>query len=130
MRVVIYVRDNTLENDEDSIEEQLRECRMYAERYDLEVVDTYIERGQGCIDYGQKDELEALLEDSESKAFDIVIVAETACLTQCFFELYYCFKRLWKNHIKIVCARDFIREIIYPCQECYRDFFESELLFE
>lgn len=129
MRAVIYVRDNTCENEEDSIDAQLSECRMYAEQYDLDVVDTYIDHGQGCIDYGYRDVLEELLSDSENRSFDVVIIAETACLSLCFFELCYCFKKLRENHIRIVCARDFVRGIIFPCQECYREFFERNLPF-
>lgn len=129
MRAVIYVRDNHFENEEDTLDEQLRECRKYAIEHNLEVVDIYKERGQGCIDWGRKEELENLLADAEAGVFDVVIVAETSCLSLCFFELYYCFKRFWKHHIDVVTARQFLKGLIYPCQECYKDYFDRELPF-
>ena len=76
MRAVIYVRDNRTENEEDSLESQLEECLKYATEHRLEVVEVYKDRGPGCIDWGHRDELEALLDDAEKNAFDIVIVAD------------------------------------------------------
>ena len=129
MRAVIYVRDNRTENEEDSLESQLEECLKYATEHRLEVVEVYKDRGAGCIDWGHRDELEALLDDAEKKAFDIVIVAEVACISLCFFELYYCFKKFWKNNIKVQTTRQFVKGLLYPEQECYRDYFNRELPF-
>ena len=129
MRAVIYVRDNRLENEEDSIESQLLECQMYAEQQGLDIVDIYRDLGDGCIDCGRRDELRCMLDDADTHSFDVVLVAETACISLCFFELYFVFKRLQKNRIEVICTRQFVKGLIYPPQECYRDYFERERPF-
>ena len=129
MRCVIYARDNSHENEEDSLESQLMECQMYAERNGLDIVDIYRDRGYGCVDVGDRDELKHLLDDADTHSFDVVLVAETACISMCFFELYFVFKRLQKNRIEVICTRQFVKGLIYPPQECYRDYFEREKPF-
>ncbi len=44
MNAVIYARYSSDSQREESIEGQLRECREYAERNDMTVVGTYIDR--------------------------------------------------------------------------------------
>ena len=129
MRAAIYVRDNRMENEEDSVEDQLRECRTYANHRGWDVVEVYKDLGDGCIEWGRRDELELLLEDAKAGAFDVVIVAEIACISLCFFELYHCFKAFAHNNIEVISTRKFVRGLLYPPQQCYADYFKRESPF-
>ena len=44
MKAVIYARYSSDRQREESIEGQIRECREYAEKNGIQVVDTYIDR--------------------------------------------------------------------------------------
>ena len=44
MNVVIYARYSCERQTEQSIEGQLRECEEFAEKHDMTIVDTYIDR--------------------------------------------------------------------------------------
>ena len=44
MKAVIYARYSSAEQREESIEGQLRECQEYAERHNLTIINTYIDR--------------------------------------------------------------------------------------
>ena len=43
MKAIIYARHNSFENPEDSFYAQLEDCREYAKKHNIEVVDEYIE---------------------------------------------------------------------------------------
>ena len=49
-KAVIYARYSSDSKTEQSIEEQLRECKKYAERNGLIVVKEYIDRGMKGVD--------------------------------------------------------------------------------
>lgn len=48
MKAVIYARYSCDHQREESIEGQLRECKVYAERKGYTVVDTYIDRAMSA----------------------------------------------------------------------------------
>ena len=55
MKGVIYARylsDNQLE---ESIEGQFRECKVYAERNEIQIADTYIDRALSAKTYNRPD---------------------------------------------------------------------------
>lgn len=48
MNAVIYARFSSDRQREESIEGQVRECRAYAEKNGLTVIDTYIDRAKSA----------------------------------------------------------------------------------
>jgi DNA invertase Pin-like site-specific DNA recombinase len=44
VRAVIYARYSSTEQREESVEGQIRECKEYAERHNIQIVATYIDR--------------------------------------------------------------------------------------
>ena len=70
---VIYARYSCDNQTEQSIEGQLRVCRDYAEKNDILVIDTYIDRAMtGTND--NRPEFRRMIDDSKKKKFDCVLV--------------------------------------------------------
>ena len=70
---VIYARYSCERQTEQSIEGQLHVCKDYAERNNIIIVDTYIDRAMSGTNDNRKD-FQRLLKDSSKKAWDFVLV--------------------------------------------------------
>lgn len=73
MKGVIYARYSSDNQREESIERQLRECKAFAEKNDIQIVETYIDRGfsvrtERCPDF------QRMIKDSAGKKYEVVIV--------------------------------------------------------
>ncbi len=75
MKAVIYARYSSDRQREESIEGQLRECREYADRNGITVIDTYIDRALSAAK-GTDKRLDFLrmIHDSAKRKFDVVLV--------------------------------------------------------
>ena len=70
---VIYARYSSDRQTEQSIKGQLRDCREYAQRNDIVIVGTYIDRAMtGTND--NRAQFQKMLKDSNDKAWDYVLV--------------------------------------------------------
>ena len=70
---VIYARYSSDNQTEQSIEGQVRVCKEYAERNDILVVDSYIDRAMtGTNDH--RPEFQRMIKDSSKKELNYVIV--------------------------------------------------------
>ena len=73
MNAVIYCRYSCEKQNEMSIDGQLKVCHEYAEKNDLNVVGTYIDRAiSGRTD--DRPQFQQMIKDSAKKSFDIVLV--------------------------------------------------------
>ena len=73
MRSVIYARYSSDGQREESVEGQLRECKEYAERHNMTVVDSYVDRARSAVS-DDRPEFQKMIRDSAKKQFDIVLV--------------------------------------------------------
>ena len=73
MKAVIYARYSSDSQREESIEGQLRECKEYAERNDITVLSTYIDRALSAKTDNRPD-FQRMIKDSAKGLFDIVLV--------------------------------------------------------
>ena len=73
MNAVIYARYSSDSQREASIEGQLRECREYAERNNMTIVGTYIDRALSAKT-ADRPEFQRLIKDSSKELFEIVLV--------------------------------------------------------
>jgi len=72
-KAVIYARYSSDNQTEQSIEGQIRVCNEYAERNDILIVDSYIDRAMsGTNDH--RPEFQHMIKDSSKKEWDYVIV--------------------------------------------------------
>lgn len=73
LRAVIYARYSSDSQKEESIEGQVRECKAYAERSGLEVVNTYIDRALSART-DNRPSFQRMIADSYHHIFDVVLV--------------------------------------------------------
>ena len=73
MNAVIYARYSSDSQREESIEGQLRECREYAERNNMTIVGTYIDRALSAKTV-DRPEFQRMIKDSAKELFKIVLV--------------------------------------------------------
>ena len=73
MKAVIYARYSSDNQREESIEGQLRECKEYAERNDMIIVKTYIDRALSAKT-DNRPEFQRMIKDSSQEFFDVVLV--------------------------------------------------------
>ena len=125
MKAIIYARHNSFENPEDSFYAQLEDCREYAKKHNIEVVDEYIGISSGCLERKERPELAQLLEDSAERTFDMVLVAEMSCLSHCYFETILCLKTLRENGVILHSVRQFLVDRFRPVEECYKLAFDQ-----
>ena len=73
MNVVIYARYSSDSQTEQSIEGQLRVCKDYAQRNEITIVKTYIDRAMtGTNDL--RPDFQRMIKDSNKKQWDYVLV--------------------------------------------------------
>lgn len=73
MTGVIYVRYSSDNQREELIEGQLRECKVFAEKNDIQIANTYIDRALSAKTDNRPD-FQRMIKDSEKGMFDAVIV--------------------------------------------------------
>lgn len=73
MKAVIYARYSCDNKREESIEGQLRECRVFAERKGFTLVGTYIDRAMSAKT-DNRPGFQKMIKDSAKELFDVVIV--------------------------------------------------------
>jgi len=73
MRGVIYARFSSADQREESVEGQLRECKEYADRHNITIVATYVDRAQSART-DDRSQFQKMISDSAKKQFDVVLV--------------------------------------------------------
>lgn len=128
---VIYARYSSEKQTEQSIEGQLRECNAYAERNDIVVVDTYIDRAMsGKSD--QRKNFQKMLRDSSKRAWDMVLVYKLDRFSRNKYEMAMHRKTLRDNGIKLVSAMENIPDtpegiILESLLEGMAEYYSAEL---
>ena len=106
---VIYARYSSDRQTEQSIEGQLRDCREYAQRNDIAIVGTYIDRATtGTND--SREQFQKMLKDSDKKAWDYVLCYKLDRFSRNKYEMAIHRKHLKDNGIKILSAKENIPE--------------------
>lgn len=106
---VIYARYSSDRQTEQSIEGQLRDCNEYAERNDIIILDTYIDRAMtGTND--KRNEFQRMLKDSNKRAWDYVLVYKTDRFGRNKYELAMNKHTLKVNGIRLIPVKENIPE--------------------
>ena len=106
---VIYARYSSDRQTEQSIEGQLRDCREYAQRNDIAIVGTYIDRAMtGTND--NREQFQKMLKDSDKKAWDYVLCYKLDRFSRNKYEMAIHRKHLKDNGVKILSAKENIPE--------------------
>lgn len=128
---VIYARYSSDRQTEQSIEGQLRVCNDYAERNDILIIDTYIDRAMtGTND--NRANFQRLMKDSAKQAWDIVLVYKLDRFSRNKYEMAMHKKTLRDNGIKLVSAMENIPDtpegiILESLLEGMAEYYSAEL---
>lgn len=128
---VIYARYSSERQTEQSIEGQLHVCKEYAEKNDIAIVDTYIDRAMtGTND--NRAAFQQMIKDSYKKAWDIVLVYKLDRFSRNKYETAMHRKTLKDNGAKIVSAMENIPDtpegiILESLLEGMNQYYSAEL---
>lgn len=131
MNAVIYARYSSDSQREESIEGQLRECREYAERNNMTIVGTYIDRALSAKT-ADRPEFQHMIKDSAKELFEVVLVWKLDRFSRDRYDSAHYKHILKKNGVKVVSAKEHISEgpegiILEAMLEGYAEFYSAEL---
>jgi len=130
MNVVIYARYSSANQDEQSIEGQLKVCYEHAEKLGYNVLDTYIDRGVSATT-DKRSEFQRMIEDSKKKHFNGVLVYALSRFFRGKLGAIYKYK-LKKNNVKVISATENITDdangvLLESVLEGINEYFSMEL---
>ena len=109
IKAVIYARYSSHNQREESIEGQIRECKAFAERNELTIIDEYIDRAlSGKTD--NRPAFQKLISDSEKGKFDIVIMYTLDRFARNRYDSAVYKAKLKKNGVKVLYAKQEISD--------------------
>ena len=107
MKGVIYARYSSDNQREESIEGQLRECKAFAEKNDIQIVENYIDRALSART-DRRPDFQRMIKDSAGKKYEIVIVWKLDRFARDKYDSAH-YKRILKNNgVKVVSATEAI----------------------
>ena len=107
MKGVIYARYSSDNQREESIEGQLRECKAFAEKNDIQIVETYIDCALSART-DRRPDFQRMIKDSAGKKFEVVIVWKLDRFARDKYDSAH-YKRILKNNgVKVVSATEAI----------------------
>lgn len=109
MNAVIYARYSAGPGqNEQSIEGQLRDCRDYAKKNDITIIDTYIDRHISGTDFENRTEFNRLIKDCERHQFSAVIVWKVDRFGRNREEIAMNKVKMKKHGVKLLYAKEHI----------------------
>lgn len=131
MKAVIYARYSSDNQREESIEGQIRECKAYAEKQGLTVLNTYIDRAFSAKT-DNRPEFQRMIKDSGKHLFDVIIVWKLDRFARNRYDSAHYKSVLRKNGVKVLSATETIAEdstgiLLESLLEGYAEFYSAEL---
>ena len=131
MTGVIYARYSSDNQREESIEGQLRECKVFAEKNGIDVVGTYIDRALSAKTDNRPD-FQKMIKDSAKKQFDCVIVWKLDRFARNRYDSAHYKAILRKNGVRVLSATEAISQgaegiILESVLEGMAEYYSAEL---
>ena len=128
---VVYARYSSEKQNEQSIEGQLRVCQEYADRNDIKIVKTYIDRAMSGTN-DNRASFQKMLKDSNKRVWDYVIVYKLDRFSRNKYEAAIHRKTLRDNNVKILSAMENIPDspegiILESLLEGMSEYYSAEL---
>lgn len=101
----VYARYSSDNQTEQSIEGQLRVCEEYAQRNDIVIVDTYIDRAMSGTNDNRPD-FRRMIKDSAKKSWDFILVYKLDRFSRNKYETAIHKKTLKDNGVKVLSAME------------------------
>lgn len=102
---VVYARYSCDRQNEQSIDGQLRVCQDYADKNNIIILDTYIDKAMSGTNDDRED-FQRMLKDSDKKLWDYVLVYKLDRFSRNKYEMAIHRKRLKDNGIAIISAME------------------------
>lgn len=103
MTCAIYARYSSDNQRKESIEGQLRECKEFAEKNDITILGTYIDRALSAKTDNRPD-FQRMIKDSEKNMFDVVLVWKLDRFARNRYDSAHYNSILKRNGVKVVSA--------------------------
>ncbi len=131
MKSVIYARYSSDNQREESIEGQIRECTEYAERNNITLLGSYIDRALSART-ADRPEFQRMIRDSEKGLFDTVLVWKLDRFSRDRYDSAHYKHILKKNGVKVISAKENISDgpegiIMESMLEGYAEYYSAEL---
>ena len=131
MKGVIYARYSSDNQREESIEGQLRECKEYAEKNDIQIIGTYTDRALSAKTDNRPD-FQKMIKDSADKKFDVVLVWKLDRFARNRYDSAYYKNVLRRNGVKVLSATELISQnaegiLLESMLEGYAEYYSAEL---
>ena len=128
---VVYARYSSDSQTEQSIEGQLRSCQEYADRNDIVILDTYIDRAMtGTND--NRAAFQKMLKDSQKGQWDYVLVYKLDRFSRNKYESVVHKRELKDNNVKVISAMENIPDtpegvLMESMLEGFNQYYSEEL---
>ena len=131
MKGVIYARYSSDNQREKSIEGQLRECKAFAEKNDIKIVETYIDRAFS-VRTDRRPDFQRMIKDSEKNTFDVVLVWKLDRFARNRYDSAHYKSILKRNGVKVISATEIISQgaegiLLESLLEGYAEYYSAEL---
>ena len=133
MNAVIYARFSSDRQREESIEGQIRECKAYAEKNGISVVDMYIDRAKSASkDTDKRENFLRMIRDSSKHLFDVVLVWKLDRFARSRYDSAHYKHILKKNGVRVISATEQITDgpegiILESMLEGMAEYYSAEL---
>lgn len=107
MTGIIYARYSSDNQREESIDGQIRECKEFAEKNDIRIIDTYIDRALSAKT-DNRPSFQQMIKDSSKGLFDVIIVWKLDRFARNRYDSAHYKSILKKNGVKVVSATEAI----------------------
>lgn len=104
---VIYARYSSDNQSEQSIEGQLRVCEEYAQKNNILILGTYIDRAMTGTNDNRPD-FQRMIKDSNRKEWELVLVYKLDRFSRNKYEMAVHKKTLKDNGVKVISATEYI----------------------
>lgn len=109
MNGAIYARFSCDHQREESIEGQVRECREYAEKNGITIIEVYADRAlTGKTD--KRPRFQKMIKDSEKRLFEVVLVWKLDRFSRNRYDSATYKTKLKKNGVKVISAKEQISD--------------------
>ena len=109
MKGVIYARYSSDNQREESIEGQLRECKVFAEKNDIQIIETYIDRALSAKT-DNRPAFQKVISDSAKGQFDVVIVWKLDRFARNRYDSAHYKAILKRNNVRVISATEVISQ--------------------
>ncbi len=128
---VIYARYSSDNQTEQSIEGQLRVCEEYAQKNNILILGTYIDRAMTGTNDNRPD-FQKMIKDSNRREWELVLVYKLDRFSRNKYEMAVHKKTLKDNGVRVISATEYIPDspeaiILESMLEGYAEYYSAEL---